>query len=235
MMSVRVPPESVAMPTHHPHDELLVDYAAGACGEGEGLFVATHLALCPSCRTRMDVYEHIGGSLLEDVAPEPMSTGSLDAVMAMIGTGESAPEPARAPRPAAQAAGGPPLLPRPLRDYVTGDLAALPWRTVMRGVDTVSLALADRRVRARLLRIRDGVAVPTHTHAGSEYTLVLAGGFTDEHGQYLRGDCAISDQEVTHRPVADLGEDCLCLTVTDAPLKLTGRFSRLLNPFLRKF
>jgi putative transcriptional regulator len=235
MMSVRVPPESVAMPTHHPHDELLVDYAAGACGEGEGLFVATHLALCPSCRTQMDVFEHIGGSLLEDLAPEPMSMGSLEAVMAMIETGESAPEPARAPRAAAQADRGLPLLPRPLRDYVTGDLSALAWRPAMRGVDSVSLPVADPRMRARLMRIRDGVAVPMHTHAGSEMTLVLAGGFTDEHGQYLRGDCAISDHEVTHRPVADLGEDCLCLVVTDAPLKLTGRFSRLLNPLLRRF
>ena len=29
------------------------------------------------------------------------------------------------------------------------------------------------------------------------------------------------------------GEDCLCLAVTDAPLRLTGRFTRMLNPFLR--
>jgi putative transcriptional regulator len=28
-------------------------------------------------------------------------------------------------------------------------------------------------------------------------------------------------------------EDCLCFAVTDAPLKLTSRIGRLLNPFVR--
>jgi putative transcriptional regulator len=44
---------------------------------------------------------------------------------------------------------------------------------------------------------------------------------------------AEADHEVDHRPVADEGEDCLCLVVTDAPLKLTGRLGRLVNPFVR--
>jgi putative transcriptional regulator len=62
-----------------------------------------------------------------------------------------------------------------------------------------------------------------------EMTLLLAGGFSDETGHYLRGDVALADPSVDHRPVADPGEDCLCLAVTDAPLRLTGRFGRYLN------
>jgi putative transcriptional regulator len=64
-------------------------------------------------------------------------------------------------------------------------------------------------------------------------TLVLAGGFSDESGHFVRGDVAEADPSVNHQPVADPGEDCLCLAVTDAPLRLTGPFGRLLNPFLR--
>ena len=44
---------------------------------------------------------------------------------------------------------------------------------------------------------------------------------------------AIADPHVDHQPQALGDEDCLCLAVTDAPLRLTGRFSRFLNPFLR--
>ncbi len=53
-----------------------------------------------------------------------------------------------------------------------------------------------------------------------------------EHGHFLRGDLAEADGSVDHRPIADPGEDCLYLAVTDAPLRLTGPVGRLLNPSL---
>ena len=37
-------------PHHHPHDELLMEYAAGALDESHSLLVATHLSFCPVCR-----------------------------------------------------------------------------------------------------------------------------------------------------------------------------------------
>ena len=83
------------------------------------------------------------------------------------------------------------------------------------------------------MRIKSGTAMPSHTHEGTELTLVLAGGFSDERGHFLRGDLAEVDASVDHRPIADPGDDCICLAVTDAPLRLTGPFGRLLNPFLR--
>lgn len=87
--------------------------------------------------------------------------------------------------------------------------------------------------KTQLLKIASGTAMPSHTHLGTELTLVLAGGFSDESGQYGEGDVAEADDSVTHRPVADPGEDCICLAVTDAPLRLTGALGWLLNPFIR--
>lgn len=87
--------------------------------------------------------------------------------------------------------------------------------------------------RTRLLRIARGVGLPHHTHEGFEYTIVLEGGFSDQWGEYLEGDFAIADQEVDHAPVADARDGCLCLAVTDAPLRLTGPLGRFLNLFLR--
>ena len=71
--------------------------------------------------------------------------------------------------------------------------------------------------------------VPQHTHEGSELTLVLEGAFRDKTGRYARGDLALADGSIEHRPVAEPGEDCMCLTVTDAPLRLTGTETALLR------
>ena len=125
-------------------------------------------------------------------------------------------------------------MPEPLRSYVGDGLEAsagsgscaewsrpeLPWA-----------AMGQRQTR--LLRIRPGIRIPRHTHAGTELTLVLAGGFTDGGGHYLRGDLSFSDGEVDHSPRADDDGECICLTVIDAPLRLTGPLMRLLNPFVR--
>ena len=76
--------------------------------------------------------------------------------------------------------------------------------------------------------------MPVHTHEGSEYTLVLKGSFSDASGRYGVGDIAIADDAINHRPMISRDEDCICFTVTDAPLRLTGTIGKLLNPFVSK-
>jgi putative transcriptional regulator len=127
-------------------------------------------------------------------------------------------------------------VPQPLRGYIGLDLETIRWKRVMRGVEQAEVAVDKGRtgnVRARLLRIAPGVRVPRHTHAGTEMTLVLAGGFSDGDKQYRRGDFSFGDGTTDHSPMADDDGECLCLTVTDAPLRLTGPLMRLLNPFIR--
>ena len=230
------------MPIHHLPEEMLLDHAAGSLPEPVALVVATHLALCPACRAADARLEAVGGALLEEIDPEPMVGGGVDALFARI---EATPEtanaatsesPAAAETSAAIAApassGNTPTLPRPLRDYVANGIEALNWRR--RGA--LSEARLFQRARGgtvKLLRIRAGAMMPTHTHRSSELTLVLDGGFSDERGHYLRGDVSVADEQVTHRPRADDDGDCLCLTVSETPVWLTGPLSRLLNPFLR--
>ena len=125
-----------------------------------------------------------------------------------------------------------PRVPRPLRDYLKGSLDALPWKS--RGSVAEAEVLTDfPGIKTRLLRIKGGTALPQHSHEGMEYTLLLAGGFSDESGHYLRGDVAEADPSVDHRPLADPGEDCICLAVTDAPLRLTGPLGKYFNFFAR--
>lgn len=215
-------------PCYHPSEARLLDYAAGSMPEPVALLVATHLALCPKCRQESKQLDGIGGALIEELEPVALTEDGLARMLARL---ERDDEDAVDDRPV-RARGGDPSLPEPLRGYVGETLAALPWRR-LGPIGQVSLLPEFTGVTTRLLSIRAGATMPSHTHDGSELTLVLRGGFCDASGHYMRGDVAEADSEVDHRPVADEGEDCLCLAVTDAPLRLTGKLGRLVNPFVR--
>ena len=215
-------------PTHHPGDDHLISYAAGALEEPVALVVATHLALCPRCRKDVERLEAVGGALLEEQEAVAVEKTALERTLARLDEAPLEPERPRHREPATVDA----HLPSPLRDYLGGGLDRLDWKS-HKNFDEAELLSEIPGFRTRLMRIKSGTAMPAHTHQGSELTLVLAGGFSDELGHFLRGDVAEADASVRHQPVADPGEDCLCLAVTDAPLRLTGPVGRLLNPFIR--
>ncbi|MEM9629389.1 MAG: ChrR family anti-sigma-E factor [Pseudomonadota bacterium] len=215
-------------PFHCPTDARLLDYAAGAASEPVALLIATHLAFCPRCRSEVDRLESIGGALLDEITPEAMSADCLDRVLARIERPQS---------PISDTKPSPSLgintdIPEPLRNYIDRPLAELPWRR--RGpISEIELLPEVEGHSTRLLWIRAGAAAPRHTHVGSELTLVLKGSFRDGHGHYRCGDVEEADADLDHRPIAGDEEDCLCLAVTDAPLKLTSPLGRLLNPFVK--
>jgi putative transcriptional regulator len=82
------------------------------------------------------------------------------------------------------------------------------------------------------LFIPAGVAMPDHGHHGMEMTMVLQGAFQDEGDHFGRGDVEIADSEIEHTPMADLDEDCICLAVTDAPLRFKGLLPRIMQKFI---
>ncbi|MGQ9364743.1 ChrR family anti-sigma-E factor [Azospirillum sp. ST 5-10] len=222
----------MSLPTHHPGDALLLDYASGGLGEGPALVVASHMTLCPNCRAAVVDLEAVGGAMLDGIEPEPLSPDCLERTLARLD--DDGPAPLRpvgdiVRLPPAGRAGGP-LLPEPLRSYLGGCVESLAWRTKVPGIRVADIPLASGS--AQLVRIAPGAAVPRHSHDGMELSMVLDGGFTDHYGHFLRGDVAVGDENVDHRPRAD-AEGCLCLSVTVGSLRLTGPFGRLLNPFLR--
>ncbi|WP_420345674.1 ChrR family anti-sigma-E factor [Pelagibius sp.] len=224
------------MPKHHLSEEILMAYAAGSLPEALSLVVASHLTLCPICRAEVEAYEALGGSLMDALDPASLDESAFSSIMAEIDmldgeAEEGAPWGGAMPAPHRPALEDP-SLPRPLRDYLQVDLATLQWRKVMRGVEDTEITLGQDGAKTRLMRIQPGVAVPKHTHHGQEVTLVLEGGYSDGDGHYERGDVQIADPSVDHQPVADQGEPCICLVVSDAPMKMTGTFGRLLNPFV---
>lgn len=213
------------MITHHASDDLLMGYAAGALPEAFDLAVASHVSLSDEARARLAAFEALGGAVLEDAPTAELAQGSFEATMARI-AGAPPVDVAAVATPAG-------VLPLPLRDYVGGDLEAIKWRPIGLGAKQAVLRTGDARATARLLFIPAGQAMPDHGHNGLELTLVLQGAFLDGDERFARGDIEMADEDLEHMPIADIGEDCICLAVTDAPLRFTGFLPRLAQKFLR--
>ncbi len=212
--------------THHLTPGILMAYSAGTLPEAFNLMVAAHLSLCDACRAEAESYDTLGGEVLEDAEGGfvEMSGGSLEATLALIDTGGNTP-PERPRR-------GPDVLPAPLQDYVGGGLESVKWKSVGLGVRQAILKTSSA-ASARLLYIPAGAAMPDHGHRGIEMTMVLKGAFLDQGDYFARGDVEFADTGTQHTPVADIHEDCICLAVTDAPLKFRGLIPKLAQPFLR--
>ena len=214
---------------HHPTDALLMAYAAGTLPEAFSLAVATHVSMCDACRAQVASYEAVGGSVLEGVGEASLSPSSFADTLALIETDFlGTPEP-MGPDTGVDA---PRDLPAPLQDYVGSSLSDIKWRKVGMGVKQAVLDTGGEGT-ARLLYIPAGAAMPDHSHQGTELTLVLRGAFRDEEDYFGPGDIEVADHTHHHTPVADISEDCICLAVTDAPLKFSGLLPRLAQPFLR--
>lgn len=217
------------MITHHVSDDLLMGYAAGGLSEAFDLVIASHVSLNDDARARLSSFEALGGAVLEDSGTAELADDSFEATMARI-MGSA---PAETVEMATKAPARHAVFPKCLRDYVGGDIDAVAWRPIGMGVKQAVLNTGDRDATARLLYIPAGQAMPDHGHNGVEVTLVLQGAFVDQDGRFARGDIEVASEETEHTPVADIGEDCICLVVTDAPLKFNGLLPKIAQKILR--
>lgn len=215
---------------HRVSDELLLDYASGSLGESWSLAVSTHLALCPESRRRLEALEMTGGALLTEIAPAQEQEVS-DAQWAKIRKLLTVDTPST-PAPQKMEPPVDAVLPEPLRSYAGGDVDALKWKQLGPGAYHFPIRTRDGEANVRLLRIPAGKPVPEHTHGGRELTVVLSGYFKDGDDVFRRGDFEEADEDLTHQPIAGEGEDCICLAVTDAPLKFKSWLVRLVQPVL---
>ncbi len=53
-----------------------------------------------------------------------------------------------------------------------------------------------------------------------------------EPGFFARGDIEEADADLVHQPIASSDGDCICLAVTDAPLKFQSWLMRLMQPLI---
>lgn len=197
---------------HHPADDHLLSYAAGATDEATSLVFATHLALCPLCRDTVSKAEAVGGAFLEAREPAALHPNALQTALSRLDD--------TAPASKMQASGSARAMrvPEPLRSRIGGGFDDIRWTKIAPGISFNPL-FKSGEVRVQLIRTKAGHGVGLHTHKGEEFTLILTGGYTDVTGHYTAGDLHSTTPDILHRPLADEGEDCIVLAVSDAPLK----------------
>jgi putative transcriptional regulator len=209
-------------PTHHPPDELLLDYVSGGSSAPEALLLATHLAVCPICRDTVRDFTAIGGALLDDIAPARLSPDFLNRTFAAIDALD-APAPVQTP---VQDLRG------PLRAYLDKN-PTLRTRRLPLGFRATRLPFAGTTDRVWLMVAPGGRGPLRHRHVTDEWTVVLEGGFSDQEGTYAAGDFAYVEADSQHKLTAEADEGCTCLVlVRQSPIYLTLA-GRLIAPFVK--
>lgn len=207
---------------HHPDITTLMAFSAGTLDEPYAVVISVHLAMCEACRAVVRRTDLIGGALLADELPAALSARALDRLLAAT---DDDPVPAPRPTPAVADVLG------PLARHLPGGLQSVKWKFSGPGVSTCNLPSSNSaRSRLLLLRVGAGRRVPEHGHGGHELTLILKGAYKDRFGTFAAGDLADHDEDVEHQPIAEPGDDCICLVAVDARLTFRSRLIRTLQP-----
>ena len=194
--------------------DLVTDHAVGTLEPGRGLLVATLAAIKPEVSKTVEGLEAAGAGLLSAAPAETLPAGGFDALMARLDAQPPEPPPGVAPA----------VCPEPLRAPIAAAAAKGRWRAVAAGIQCLDLkpALPGAQGLVELLCAEPGAKLPRHRHEGEEFVLVLQGGLRDESGRFGVGDIAIGDGSMAHEPVAESGEICVCLVVSDSAPAFTG-------------
>jgi putative transcriptional regulator len=205
---------------HHPSDETLAAFASGTLDEARSVVVAAHLSLCMQCRKAVSMFEELGGTMIADASPAPMRAGAVDAALARLALNKDEATPMQTM---------PSDYPDDLSPYSVGS-----WRWVGRGLYWRKADVhSDDGTRVFMLKAAPGTWLPHHRHAGTEWTCVLEGAFSHEHGRYGPGDFDEADETIEHRPYVEKNGPCICLVALQGGLRLQGWIGQLLQPFVR--
>jgi len=211
------------MKSHHPDATTLMEYSAGQLSQPHALAIQMHITECGRCRSKVDTLECLGAVLLENQATTSMSAlafdNLLDRIDALDPEGKVDERDTRSP----------------LEKLLGNDLNGLPWKKQLGDVSVLDISdlFPDQDEQVVLQRLCAGGKAPAHTHRGNETSIVLQGAFVDGRGQFNQWDYVCLDGNDDHQPRAVGNEYCITLSILSAPVKLTGRFTRFLNPLIR--
>lgn len=220
------------MTLHHPDTLTLMEFSAGNLSEAHALCIRLHLDQCPQCSSRVDTLDSLGAVMMERMESQPqteISSGMFDTILSRIDsdTGSEGQQVSTAAKTGRRVS--------PLEKLLGEDLNSLPWKRQLGDVSVLDITdrFPGQKEQVVLQKLAAGGKAPSHTHRGEETTIVLQGAFADQKGVFNQWDFVALDQEDDHKPVAVGCEDCITLSVLTASVKLTGTFSRMLNPFIR--
>ncbi|WP_096087812.1 ChrR family anti-sigma-E factor [Agaribacterium haliotis] len=243
---------------HHPDDSILLEYSAGSLDPGIAIGVTAHLNYCQSCRAKVSQFNQVGAALFDEAAltqqaPEPTAQNqsvagaasdentAFAALMGRIhqqqqqkqhGQHEQQQQMSASAAPAAPQKKSSGEFPR-IVDKLLQKTGKLQWQRITPSLKQARLLSGQNKFEVCLHQIRRGGKVPEHDHRGREATVVLRGMFSDELGCYNVGDFVWREPGQSHKPAAAHDQDCLCLSMVEAPVQLNGLLGKIINPLLK--
>lgn len=210
--------------SHHPGDELLLRAAAGTLDAGATIVVGAHLEGCAQCRAGVRLFEHVGGAMLESMAPVLMAPDAWTRTLALVD------EP-RLARQATPVRSSWPDLPKGVAWPRSLDGCAVSrWHWMGPGMRYCRVTVPwDPQANVFLLRIGAGKALANHTHGGLELTHVMCGSFHDGRARFAAGDFDAADASVRHQPMLETGGECICLASVQGRLVFDSAIARAIG------
>lgn len=209
---------------YHPDIELLLKYSSGQLEPALSVAIGLHQQQCKLCQSRIQDLESVGGNTLETLPNSFVENdgfeqllGEIDDIPPITSTNAEYEHLAVAESDVSL-----------LSQLDKLELDDIPWQRVTPSIWKAKLAMNDPRYQVEILKFSPNAKIPRHTHKGQEFTLVLQGDFSDQQDTYSYGEFIMQDQSNEHQPVAG-PNGCICLAITDAPLKFTGTFGPVLN------
>jgi len=212
----------VSIPRHHPSSEQLLDLARGALSPGPALVIGAHVGACAECAATVRLAESVGGALLGELAPTAMAPDALQRALARLGD---------PPPPAPPAAPQPPDWIKVPDEVLTAARRRRRWAAPGVWVADVTRD-PTTGARSYLLGVGPNIAVPRHTHRGSELICVIKGAYKDRGAIHGPGDFADNDEAVEHQPKTTHDGECVCLIAADHSLVPRTLVARLMQPFV---
>lgn len=221
---------------HHPKFELIQAYVNGDLPASLSMGISIHAEMCPACQQKIaQLTEQIAESSFEAqvIETEQIDLTSIDETSSdisfdfesMINNITLSAELEEVARPVTKTITFKTKtyqLPKVLNRIELGKT------TNVGKLSRTRLQLDEDEIHSSLLHINAGGGVPEHTHKGFELTLLLDGSFSDDKGEYVKGDFIMLDASIKHNPISQDG--CLCYTVANDALHFTQGINKLLNP-----
>jgi len=203
----------------HPSSDMLLKYSMGNTTEAESLIISCHIAYCAECKEELKKYETIGGYYLSNHKELSVSKDLWKNILAKVdGLDQDQPQTnytVHSIRSDLSYSGI--KIPSTLSEYLGPDFDTNSWKSSINNIKYKDIKFQDRNISGKLLEIPANKSMPKHGHEALEATLVLHGGYSDEKGDYNKGDLVVASSNEVHSPVS-ASSGCICLVVYSGSL-----------------
>ena len=215
----------------HPSSDILLRYAMGNTTEAESLMISCHIAYCSICKAEISKYEKIGGYYLTNHKELSVSKDLWQNILGKIEGLEQ--EHTQLNYTTHSIKSNLCIegikIPSTLSTYLDLDNDTNNWKSTINNVRYKDIKFKDKKISGKLLEIPANKSMPKHGHEALEATLVLHGGYSDEKGDYNKGDLVVASSDEVHSPVSSDTTGCLCLVVYSGSLQFKGLLGSILN------